>query len=154
MKNIISEMIVLFVFIFTPSLFATDGETASPKFINPFLTPEEEMKELGIKPPVEKKVELASLKKLKLTGIIYGQEKIAIINSGFYKEGDEIAGFKIKEIKPLSVIIAWDHQEEELKLEHVLAVTEKKGEKGDKAVQESQGGHLDEINKFLEELQK
>jgi hypothetical protein len=150
MRNIISGIIVLFVFTLTPSLFAKNGKTSSPKFMNPFLTPEEEMKELGIKPPVEKKVELVSLKKLRLTGIIYGEEKIAIINSGFYKEGDEIAGFKIKEIKPLSVILSWDSQEAELKLVHVLAVGET-GKKEQKEKEKKKTTQGEEIEKALEE---
>lgn len=134
----------------TSSVFGNDN-TKSPRFINPFLTPEEEMKELGIKPPEEKKIETRSLKKLKLTGIIYGEEKVAIINSGFYKEGDEIEGFKIKEIKPLSVILTWDSQEAELKLVHVLAVTREEKEKGEKI----KGATSDEeLLEQIEEIQK
>ncbi len=135
---------------FTSSLVLGNDQTKSPRFINPFLTPEEEMKELGIKPPKEKKVEIQSLKKLKLTGIIYGEEKVAIINSGFYKEGDEIEGFKIKEIKPLSVILIWDSQEAELKLVHVLAVTEKEKEQKEKI----QGDKSEELLEEVEEIQK
>ncbi len=138
-------IIILVLVIMFPLLLFSNDQTKSPRFINPFLTPEEEMKELGIKPPKEKKIEIQSLKKLKLTGIIYGEEKVAIINSGFYKEGDEVEGFKIKEIKPLSVILTWDGQEAELKLVHVLAVAEKKKEK--KEVK-SQG---EQIEKALEE---
>ncbi len=93
---------------------------------NPFLTPEEEMNELGIKIPKKKGMEMLSLKNLQLTAIIYGEKKIAIINSEFYVKGDSIANFTVKEIKPLSVVLDFDKREFELKLPHILAVKESK----------------------------
>ena len=143
-------IIWVWVLVISTSLVFGNDVTKSPRFINPFLTPEEEMKELGIKPPKEKKIEIQSLKKLKLTGIIYGEEKVAIINSGFYKEGDEIEGLKIKEIKPLSVVLTWDSQEAELKLVHVLDVTEEEKEKKEKI----QGDRSEDLLEEVEEIQK
>jgi len=141
MKRIL--FLILFSFLVLKPVLCAE-QAKSPKFINPFLTPEEEMKELGIKPPAEKKLEMDSLKRLKLTGIIYGEDKIAIINSGFYKEGDKIDSFKIKEIKPLSVVLTWDNQEVELKLVHVLAVSEKGKTQQERKTLKSQGEQIEE----------
>ncbi|MDP8234308.1 MAG: hypothetical protein P9M06_05865 [Candidatus Saelkia tenebricola] len=89
---------------------------------NPFLTQKEEMKELGIKPTEKKTKENIPLQKLNLSAIVYGEKKVAIINSEFYIEGDIVGNFTIKEIKPLSIILKTDLKEMELKLKHVLAV--------------------------------
>lgn len=86
------------------------------------------MEELGITPPPEKVKEIPTPEELKLTGILYGERKIAIINSRFYTEGDKIGALEIKEIKPLSVILVANGKEFELKLKHVLAVSEKEEE--------------------------
>ena len=99
------------------------SQEKAPYLRNPFLTPEEEMKERGIKPSKTKTRENIPLQKLNLSGIIYGEKKIAIINSEFYTEGDTISNFTIKEIKLLSVILKTDVREMELKLKHVLAAS-------------------------------
>lgn len=109
---------------------------------NPFLTPEEEMRELGIKPM--RKEEVIPFTGLELTGIFYRVEgeRFAIINSEFYKEGDTIGDFTIKEIKPLSIIVVTDSKERELKLKHILAITpaeEKKPEPGLEPIIEEEG---------------
>ncbi|MDP8217006.1 MAG: hypothetical protein P9L98_06835 [Candidatus Kaelpia imicola] len=79
------------------------------------------MKILGIKPTKAKGRKIIPLEKLNLSGIIYGEKKIAIINSEFYNEGDLIGNFTIKKIEPLSVILNTERREYELKLKHVLA---------------------------------
>jgi molecular chaperone DnaK (HSP70) len=89
---------------------------------NPFLTSEEEMRVLGIKPEKEREKTIIPLEKLNLSGIMSGDKKIAIINSEFYTEGDTVGNFTIKEIRPLSVILATDRNEYELELKDVLAI--------------------------------
>lgn len=137
------KKIFLFIFLLLsswPSLLLSQEKL--PELKNPFLTPEEEMKELGIKSPAKFK-EVIPLKELKLTGIIYGEQKFAIINSNFYTEGDSIGNFVIKEIKPLSIVLVGEEKEVELKLKHILAVSEAKVEK-EKPEQQKEEESLEE----------
>ena len=118
---------VFFVLIFLLLLYSFKEAYAEEKEIrlrNPFLTSEEEMKVLGIKPTKEKELNIIPLEKLNLSGIIYGEKKIAIINSEFYNEGNLIGSFTIKKINPSSVILNTERREYELNLKHVLATAE------------------------------
>ena len=121
-KNIFFVLISLLLLY---SFKETCAEEKEPRLRNPFLTPEEEMKVLGIKPTQEKGRTIIPLEKLNLSGIMYGKIKIVIINSEFYSEGDLVGNFTVKKIKPLSVILNTERREYELKLKHVLATKEK-----------------------------
>jgi type II secretory pathway component PulC len=119
---------IIFFFLFLFSSFSSFGQKVKSIPQNPFLTTEEEMREKGIKPiRKKKKVELSGLK---LTGIFYSPEKkIAIINSEFYTEGDEIGNFKIEKIEHERIILSDGRREEELRLRNVLAPEEEKEKK-------------------------
>jgi len=122
MKNIFFVLLSLLI-VYSFSSYAQERERG---LRNPFLTLEEEMKILGISPDKSKERTVVPLERLSLSGIIYGERKIAIINSEFYGEGDTIGDFTIDKIKPLSVVLKTERREYELKLKHVLAVSETK----------------------------
>jgi hypothetical protein len=115
-------LIILILLLLYPLCFFKDlsAQEDGLRLRNPFLTSEEEMRVLGIRPEKEKTI--IPLEKLNLSGIMSGDKKIAIINSEFYTEGDSVGNFTVKEIRPLSVILATDRNEYELKLKDVLTI--------------------------------
>ncbi|MDD5613574.1 MAG: hypothetical protein PHQ54_00695 [Candidatus Omnitrophica bacterium] len=123
MKNIFFILLLLLIVYSFRESYAQEKERG---LRNPFLTLEEEMKILGISPDKSKERTVVPLERLSLSGIIYGDKKIAIINSEFYNEGDTIGDFTVEKIKPLSVVLKTERREYELKLKHVLAVSETK----------------------------
>lgn len=58
---------------------------------------------------------LEQLSRLKLSGMIISkdnpQDSIAVINGENLKSGEMISGFILKEVKPNSVVLAWDGEE-------------------------------------------
>ncbi len=58
---------------------------------------------------------LEQLSRLKLTGMIVSkgnpQDSIAVINGENLKVGEGISGFILKEVRPNSVVLAWDNEE-------------------------------------------
>lgn len=126
-----SKKLFLLFLIIIISLAVTIDSFAQKRgkfFNNPFLTSEEEMRERGIKPLQKIKLKI-ELSQLKLTGIFFSEEKkFAIINSNFYTEGDEIGNYRIERIERERIILSDGERKEELKLKHVLEVSEKEQE--------------------------
>ncbi|MDP8253540.1 MAG: hypothetical protein P9X27_03970 [Candidatus Kaelpia aquatica] len=111
------------------------------------------MKILGIKPTQEKGQKIIPLEKLNLSGIIYGEKKLAIINSEFYSEGDLVGNFTVKKIGPLSVTLNTERREYELKLRHVLAVAkEPKEDMEEEAKEEEEVSRQEWTDGIIEQL--
>lgn len=145
-----------FVLIFLLLLYSfkeVHSQEKEPRLRNPFLTSEEEMKILGIKPTQEKGQKIIPLEKLNLSGIIYGEKKLAIINSEFYSEGDLVGNFTVKKIGPLSVTLNTERREYELKLRHVLAVAkEPKEDMEEEAKEEEEVSRQEWTDGIIEQL--
>lgn len=81
-----------------------------------------EIKEKDYQQPIANK-EIPSVKEMmkwqeiRVDGIVWGQEPLAIVNGEVVKEGDSLGPFKLKEIKQESIILLRGKQEYEYKLE-------------------------------------
>jgi len=82
---------------------------------DPFIIIEKDLADIERKFSAKTELKRPELSQLKLTGIIFAKENsadnYAVITDQLLRVGDQIFGFKVKEIRPNSVILKWENQE-------------------------------------------